>query len=77
MAWSDLDSLSDWCPQLENLTLADNPIASGERHARQLITARIGTLTVLDGSAVCINLDQLIHGGGASDVTHFRVDLQQ
>ncbi|KAI6045604.1 hypothetical protein EDC04DRAFT_3053971 [Pisolithus marmoratus] len=53
--WQDLDRLAQWCPGLESLNLAGNPLTeNGElaRHSRQFAIARIPTLLALDGTAI-------------------------
>ncbi|KAL1741359.1 hypothetical protein HDZ31DRAFT_45613 [Schizophyllum fasciatum] len=53
--WSDIDALHVWCPALESLSLAENPImGDGEQaiHARLFVIARVPTLTQLDGSGI-------------------------
>ncbi|KAL1732491.1 hypothetical protein EV714DRAFT_206804 [Schizophyllum commune] len=54
-SWSDIDALHGWCPTLESLSLADNPIIADAKqalHARLFVIARIPTLTQLDGSGI-------------------------
>lgn len=54
-AWSDVDALPSWCPALESLMLAENPILTNSeqaQHARLFIIARIPTLIQLDGSTI-------------------------
>jgi len=53
--WRDIDVLSLWCPALESLTLAGNPLVEDAvlgKNARQFIIARIPSLTILDAAAV-------------------------
>ncbi|KAI6166847.1 hypothetical protein EDD17DRAFT_1541543 [Pisolithus thermaeus] len=53
--WQDLDRLSQWCPRLESLNMAGNPLTESNelaRHSRQYAIAKIPTLLVLDGSAI-------------------------
>ncbi|KAI6109640.1 hypothetical protein F5141DRAFT_1004120 [Pisolithus sp. B1] len=53
--WQDLDRLSQWCPRLESLNLAGNPLTESNelaRYSRQYAIAKIPTLLVLDGSAI-------------------------
>ena len=30
-SWADIDHISDWCPELESLTLTENPLVEGDR----------------------------------------------
>ncbi|GJE87126.1 RNI-like protein [Phanerochaete sordida] len=49
--WGDLDRLYTWCPALESLTIAGNPLSS-DPHLRQFAIAKIGSLATLDGAAI-------------------------
>ncbi|KAI0636670.1 hypothetical protein C8Q77DRAFT_1050282 [Trametes polyzona] len=54
-SWSDIDALPHWCPQLESLTLAGNPILDDpvhKTHVRPFAIAKIPSLKILDGAAV-------------------------
>ncbi|EIW60185.1 uncharacterized protein TRAVEDRAFT_164763 [Trametes versicolor FP-101664 SS1] len=54
-SWSDIDALPCWCPQLESLTLAGNPLFNDpahRSHARPYTIAKIPSLQILDGAAV-------------------------
>lgn len=54
-AWSDIDRLPLWCPVLESLALAGNPVTEAEAasaHARQFAIARIPSLTSLDAAPI-------------------------
>ncbi|KAI0807698.1 hypothetical protein C8Q74DRAFT_81996 [Fomes fomentarius] len=53
--WYDIDILQRWCPDLESLTLAGNPLIDDPRHAsyaRAFTIAKIPSLTSLDGAAI-------------------------
>jgi Leucine-rich repeat (LRR) protein len=59
-AWADIDAIAGWCPRLQALSITENPLTCGRTNVgalkitnrRELITARIATLEVLDGSRV-------------------------
>lgn len=51
----DIDRLYEWCPNLETLSLAKNPLTEANdfsRSARQQIIAKIPSLRVLDATAI-------------------------
>ncbi|KAI0928952.1 hypothetical protein AcV7_008711 [Taiwanofungus camphoratus] len=53
--WHDIDVIPIWCPELQSLTLAGNPVVEDVelgRNARQFIIAKIPTLVSLDAAAV-------------------------
>ncbi|KAI0333552.1 hypothetical protein GY45DRAFT_1296987 [Cubamyces sp. BRFM 1775] len=53
--WHDIDTLTRWCPQLESLTLAGNPLVEDpthKPHARSFTIAKVPSLRVLDGATV-------------------------
>ncbi|KAH9901505.1 hypothetical protein C8Q73DRAFT_678068 [Cubamyces lactineus] len=53
--WHDIDMLTLWCPQLESLTLAGNPLVEDpahKPHARSFTIAKIPSLKVLDGATI-------------------------
>lgn len=50
-SWSDVDAIASWCPKLQGLSLAENPLMQ-EEHSSELATARIRSLEMLDGSRV-------------------------
>ncbi|KAG1756341.1 uncharacterized protein EDB91DRAFT_1092070 [Suillus paluster] len=47
----DIDQLYEWCPQLETLSLANNPLTEAFS-ARQQVIAKIPPLRVLDATAI-------------------------
>ncbi|KAG6334735.1 hypothetical protein ID866_4353 [Astraeus odoratus] len=52
--WQDVDRLAQWCPRLETLSLAGNPLTEDSefaRYSRQLVIAKIPSLLVLDATA--------------------------
>ncbi|KAH9951861.1 hypothetical protein B0H21DRAFT_714574 [Amylocystis lapponica] len=54
-AWRAIDALPPWCPALESLTLAGNPLITDSqlgKNARQLAIAKIPTLLALDAAAI-------------------------
>ncbi|KAI0362453.1 hypothetical protein OH77DRAFT_1467198 [Trametes cingulata] len=54
-SWTDIDALPRWCPQLESLTLAGNPLYEEPAHrtyARPFTIAKIPSLKILDGASV-------------------------
>ncbi|KAF7791340.1 hypothetical protein EIP86_002354 [Pleurotus ostreatoroseus] len=54
-SWADIDHISDWCPELESLTLTENPLVEDAEqgpHARQFIIARVPSLVVLDAAKI-------------------------
>ncbi|KAK7040916.1 hypothetical protein VNI00_009512 [Paramarasmius palmivorus] len=54
-SWKDIDALNFWCPSLQALSIAGNPIvdnAPDSRYSRQITIARIPTLTMLDFTAI-------------------------
>ncbi|KAJ7074091.1 hypothetical protein C8F01DRAFT_8067 [Mycena amicta] len=54
-SWTDIDSLSAWCPNLRTLTMLGNPLFDDPVHgrsARQLTIARIPSLEGLDAGAI-------------------------
>ncbi|KIM86184.1 hypothetical protein PILCRDRAFT_816109 [Piloderma croceum F 1598] len=53
--WRDIDSLSQWCPTLETLSLRGNYLVEDPqmgRYARQLVIAKIPSLRALDAAAI-------------------------
>ncbi|PFH54254.1 hypothetical protein AMATHDRAFT_135907 [Amanita thiersii Skay4041] len=51
--WRDIDALPFWCPNLESLTLVDNPLSIVmESSFRPLVIAKIASLKLLDGSLI-------------------------
>ncbi|KAI0723930.1 hypothetical protein C8T65DRAFT_734439 [Cerioporus squamosus] len=53
--WYDIDMLQHWCPELESLTLAGNPLIDDPSHAsyaRAFTVAKIPSLKSLDGTAI-------------------------
>jgi Leucine-rich repeat (LRR) protein len=51
----DIDQLYEWCPHLETLSIAKNPLTEANdlsRSARQQIIAKIPSLRVLDATAI-------------------------
>ncbi|KAG1803312.1 hypothetical protein EV424DRAFT_1331038 [Suillus variegatus] len=51
----DIDQLYEWCPNLETLSLAKNPlseVSDVSRSARQQVIAKIPSLRVLDATAI-------------------------
>ncbi|KAI0957748.1 hypothetical protein AcW1_006039 [Taiwanofungus camphoratus] len=53
--WHDIDVIPIWCPELQSLTLAGNPVVEDVelgRNARQFIIAKIPTLVSLDAAAI-------------------------
>ncbi|KAL4067794.1 hypothetical protein J3A83DRAFT_4096673 [Scleroderma citrinum] len=53
--WKDVDRLTQWCPKLESLSLAGNPLSEqGEtsHYARLFIIAKVPTLLVLDSTII-------------------------
>ncbi|TFK94748.1 RNI-like protein [Polyporus arcularius HHB13444] len=53
--WYDIDMLQHWCPELESLTLAGNPLIDDPTHAmyaRAFTVAKIPSLKSLDGTAI-------------------------
>ncbi|TBU35667.1 hypothetical protein BD311DRAFT_707861 [Dichomitus squalens] len=54
-SWRDIDTLPRWCPELESLSLAGNPLVddpSQASYARAYTIAKIPSLKVLDGAAI-------------------------
>ncbi|KAF8623561.1 hypothetical protein AX15_006331 [Amanita polypyramis BW_CC] len=52
-SWRDIDALASWCPSLETLTIAGNPLAiEMERFLRPFTIAKISSLKALDGSMI-------------------------
>ncbi|KIJ69172.1 hypothetical protein HYDPIDRAFT_80917 [Hydnomerulius pinastri MD-312] len=53
--WRDIDTLAEWCPNLESLSVVSNPL-TGEadlaRYSRQFVVAKIPSLRVLDSAAI-------------------------
>ncbi|KAL7283642.1 hypothetical protein ACG7TL_003078 [Trametes sanguinea] len=53
--WRDIDALPLWCPELDSLTLAGNPLLEDpvhKPHARSFAIAKIPSLKILDGATV-------------------------
>ncbi|KAH7889522.1 hypothetical protein F5I97DRAFT_1844874 [Phlebopus sp. FC_14] len=53
--WKDIDNLSQWCPNLESLSIVGNPIAEENDlacYARQFAVAKIPSLLVLDSAPI-------------------------
>lgn len=48
----DIDRLYEWCPHLETLSLAKNPLTEANDSVRQQIIAKIPSLRVLDATAI-------------------------
>ncbi|KAG1761681.1 hypothetical protein EDD22DRAFT_1031527 [Suillus occidentalis] len=48
----DIDRLYEWCPHLETLSLAKNPMTEANDSVRQQIIAKIPSLRVLDATAI-------------------------
>uniref|UniRef100_A0A0W0FPT5 Tubulin-specific chaperone e n=1 Tax=Moniliophthora roreri TaxID=221103 RepID=A0A0W0FPT5_MONRR len=58
-SWKDIDALSLWCPALQVLSLAGNPLVDDpesqeSRYSRQFTIARIPTLVVLDSATISL-----------------------
>ncbi|KAI1794651.1 hypothetical protein LXA43DRAFT_995970 [Ganoderma leucocontextum] len=54
-SWRDIDTLQRWCPELESLTLAGNPLVdepSRTNYARAFTVAKFPLLKTLDGAAI-------------------------
>ncbi|KAI0822831.1 hypothetical protein BC628DRAFT_1387870 [Trametes gibbosa] len=55
--WSDIDALPGWCPHLESMTLAGNPLVDDpahKMHARSFAISKIPTLKILDGATITL-----------------------
>lgn len=53
--WDSVDALSCWCPTLETLTFAGNPLVNDTNlgnQSRSLLIARIPSLKILDGATI-------------------------
>ncbi|KAH9857205.1 hypothetical protein C2E23DRAFT_806938 [Lenzites betulinus] len=54
-SWSDIDALPHWCPRLESMTLAGNPLVEDpvhKTHARSFAISKVPTLKILDGATI-------------------------
>ncbi|PIL24269.1 hypothetical protein GSI_14022 [Ganoderma sinense ZZ0214-1] len=54
-SWRNIDTLQRWCPELESLTLAGNPLVDDlacKNYARAFIIAKLPLLKALDGAAI-------------------------